>query len=102
VFTDKFNQFMSILAGSRNANSSGPVKVHMSELVGQLLDLIGLDGLAVLMDHHHMGWGHRALGDGLGHEKKVLELVASHGVVQDCAWKKKVVVEIFIFASAIY
>ena len=61
-----------------------PIEVHVSELVGQLLDLVGRQKVvAALLQHHEVGRGDGALGDALGHEEKVPEAESGDCVVHD-------------------
>ena len=50
TFAHEESELVGVLAGGGDPNSSGPVVVQMAQLVGQLLDVLGLEATAVL-DH---------------------------------------------------
>lgn len=70
------------------ANYYFPVKVHVRELVSQLLDVVCAERgccARVLLHDDKVRRRHRALVDVLRYEEEILVLVPGHRVVQDGA-----------------
>ena len=73
VFSDQVDQLVGVLTWGRYTNCPWPIVVHVSQLVGQLLDGVGRKGRR-LFDHHEVGRGHGSLVYALRDEEEVLEL----------------------------
>ena len=80
---------MCILHRSGHPNGSGPIVVHVGELVGQFLNLgwakLGSLVASNLLEHNEMRRRDGALIHCLGNQKEVLVPVAGDGVVQHCS-----------------
>ena len=86
VLTNQINQFVSVLAGRGNADGSGPVVVHVGELVSQLLHVVSFEIIvSIFFQHHKVGWSDCSLGDALWNQKEILEISSRDGVVQNGA-----------------
>ena len=73
VFSDQVDQLVGVLTWGRYTDCPWPVVVHVSQLVGQLLDGVGRKGRR-LFDYHKVGWGHGSLVYALRDEEEILEL----------------------------
>ena len=75
VLPHQIDQLVGVLARRWHPYSAGPVEVHVAELVGQPLDLVGIeDVLPGDVEDDIVDRGDGALGHGLGDQEKVLEL----------------------------
>ena len=80
TFAHEEGELVGVLAGGGDPHGAGPVVLKMTQLVRQLLDVLGLEA-ATILDHVVRGWVDGSLPHGLAHEEEVVPLRQGDDVV---------------------
>ena len=87
TFSDQECQLVSVLARGGHTNSSWPVVVEMSQLVGQLLDVFWLQS-GLVLDNIVGGRVDSSLPHGLRHQEEVVSLgQGDHVINNSSTWR---------------
>lgn len=79
------HHLVSVLHWSRHPDGSGPVEVHVREVVAQLLDEVGAQSVSGFKEIHEVSGSDGTLVDILRNKEEVLEVPPGDGVVHDNA-----------------
>jgi len=74
MISDKRSEFVRILAGRRNANCSGPVKVQMSQLVADHLNFVSVEVQRRIENDVVVNRSDRSLSHFLGDKEEIVHV----------------------------
>ena len=90
MLTHEVDELVGVLDRGRHPHRSRPIKVHVSQLVSQLLNIVRTKfGNAIvflfpdLAHHYEVSWAYRALIYRLRDEEKILVLIPGYCVIDN-------------------